>query len=454
MTYREVESELGLIDRIKEELERTLKVNDRRKRNNGAIRAWRLNVGRMLKEGDRPRRREVDVETERRLKAEIDAFASWVKGCDAFSVEIDGSVEKSAGKVISRDDVFRTFWEKAKPIREIETELPKGAKEEIEAQIAETEKAFEREYRRMAQWQIEFEADGNRDARAELVELRTLTNDAFSAKVVKIRRNGNESRLALVPDEKGIAVLASELFAQKSEGEVANESLKRALTTRKPKTEAEYAKTVRFAVELSLAGKKTEYVSSTGKKTRYASRAESSMSWRNVKKTLFWEEEPLDSQIVSELESYRNGRYEHTEANADRINEIAEQFGTLALNVEKGETSAKTDELKRLLRELDSLAETMSGEGNSSRGRRAVSMLTSATRKMLAKADRKSRAFVDAEAEFSQASEALKSWVHERWYQFGGTPANHKPSFAGDRSTYVKPVSSTSWQGGRGEDRI
>lgn len=447
-----MESELELIDRIETELERVLTVNERRKKNNGTIRAWRLNVGRMLNSGER--RKRVDAETERRLKAEIGAFNSWVRENDDFVVESDGNTEKTTEKAISRDDVFRTLWEKEKPIREILTELPKGAEEEIETGLAETEKRFEREYRRLTQWLTELKADENRDARAELVELRTLTNDAFSGKVVTIRRKRNESKLSLIPDEKGIEVLANRLFAERREGNVLTEPLKKAFEQKKPKTEAEFAQTVKFAVERFLEGKNTEYVSAENGKARYAGRAESELNWRSVKKALFWEEEPLDPQIVSELESYRNGKYEHTATSADRINEIAEKHGTLAIDIEKGETSADTKELKRLLKELNSLAQTMNGEGNSSRGKRAVAMLTSATEKMLAKADRKTKAFADAETEFSQASEALRSWVRECWYQFGGTPANHKPSFAGDKSTYVKPVSSTSWQGGKGKSRM
>lgn len=452
MTYREVESELELIDRIEAELKRALTVNERRKKNNGAIRAWRLNVGRMLNSGER--RKKVDVETERRLKTEIDVFNSWVRESNDFVVESDENAEKTVKKAISRDDVFRTFWEKAKPIREILTELPKGAEAEIEAGLLETEKSFEREYHRLTQWLMELKADENRDARAELVELRTLTNDAFSGKVVTIRRKRNESKISLVPDEKGIAELADRLFAERREENVLTEPLKKAFESRKPKTEAEFAQTVKFAVERFLEDKNTEHVSAENGKARYEGRAESGLNWRNVKRTLFWEEEPLPSQIISELESYRSGKYEHTEANADRINEIAEKYDTLAISLEKGETSADAKELKRLLKELNSLAQTMNGEGNSSRGKRAVAMLTSATEEMLTKADRKTKVFADAEAEFSRASEALRSWVSERWYQFGGTPANHKPSFAGDKSTYVKPVSSTSWQGGMGESRI
>lgn len=452
MTYREVESELELIDRIEAELKRALTVNERRRKNNGAIRAWRLNVGRMLNSGER--RKRVDAETERRLKTEIDVFNSWVRESNDFVVESDENAEKTAEKAISRDDVFRTFWEKAKPIREISTKLPKGAEAEIEAGLLETEKSFEREYRRLTQWLTELKADENRDARAELVELRTLTNDAFSGKVVTIRRKRNESKISLVPDEKGIAELADRLFTERREENVLTEPLKKAFESRKPKTEAEFAQTVKFAVERFLEDKNTEHVSAENGKARYEGRAESGLNWRNVKRTLFWEEEPLPSQIISELESYRSGKYEHTEANADRINEIAEKYDTLAISLEKGETSADAKELKRLLKELNSLAQTMNGEGNSSRGKRAVAMLTSATEEMLTKADRKTKVFADAEAEFSRASEALRSWVSERWYQFGGTPANHKPSFAGDKSTYVKPVSSTSWQGGMGKSRI
>lgn len=452
MTYREVESELELIDRIEAELKRALTVNERRRKNNGAIRAWRLNVGRMLNSGER--RKRVDAETERRLKTEIDVFNSWVRESNDFVVESDENAEKTVKKAISRDDVFRTFWEKAKPIREISTELPKGAEAEIEAGLLETEKSFEREYHRLTQWLTELKADENRDARAELVELRTLTNDAFSGKVVTIRRKRNESKISLVPDEKGIAELADRLFAERREENVLTEPLKKAFESRKPKTEAEFAQTVKFAVERFLEDKNTEHVSAENGKARYEGRAESGLNWRNVKRTLFWEEEPLPSQIISELESYRSGKYEHTETNADRINEIAEKYDTLAISLEKGETSADAKELKRLLKELNSLAQTMNGEGNSSRGKRAVAMLTSATEEMLTKADRKTKVFADAEAEFSRASEALRSWVSERWYQFGGTPANHKPSFAGDKSTYVKPVSSTSWQGGMGESRI
>lgn len=452
MTYREVESELELIDRIEAELKRALTVNERRRKNNGAIRAWRLNVGRMLNSGER--RKRVDTETERRLKTEIDVFNSWVRESNDFVVESDENAEKTVKKAISRDDVFRTFWEKAKSIREISTELPKGAEAEIEAGLLETEKSFEREYHRLTQWLTELKADENRDARAELVELRTLTNDAFSGKVVTIRRKRNESKISLVPDEKGIAELADRLFAERREENVLTEPLKKAFESRKPKTEAEFAQTVKFAVERFLEDKNTEHVSAENGKARYEGRAESGLNWRNVKRTLFWEEEPLPSQIISELESYRSGKYEHTETNADRINEIAEKYDTLAISLEKGETSADAKELKRLLKELNSLAQTMNGEGNSSRGKRAVAMLTSATEEMLTKADRKTKVFADAEAEFSRASEALRSWVSERWYQFGGTPANHKPSFAGDKSTYVKPVSSTSWQGGTGKSRI
>ena len=452
MTYREVESELELIDQIEVELKQVLMVNERRKKNNATIRAWRLNVERMLKSGVRIKK--VDAEAKRRLKTEINAFNLWVRENDDFVVESDGNVKKTAEKAISRDDVFRILWEKAKPIREILPEFPKEAEKEIEVGLLETEKSFEREYRRLTQWLVELEAVENRDVRAELVELRTLTNDTFSEKVVTIRKKHNESKISLVLNEKGISELASRLFAERKEKNALTEPLRKAFESRKPKTEVEFVQTVEFAVERFLEGKNTEYVSTENGKVRYVGRAKSGLNWQNVKRTLFWEEKPLPPQIISELESYRSGKYEHTEANADRINKIAEKYGTIAINLEKGETLADTKELKRLLKELGSLIQTMSSEGNSPRGKKAVMMLTSAAEEMLTKADRKAKAFADAETDFSRASDALRSWVYERWYQFGGTPANHKPSFAGDKSTYVKPVSPTSWQGGMGKSRI
>ena len=151
------------------------------------------------------------------------------------------------------------------------------------------------------------------------------------------------------------------------------------------------------------------------------------------------EDRQLPQAVVDELESFTHGPFKTTENHADTINSYHTRYGTLAL--ELAERSTANDDLvsqaQAAVSELEGTIEDFSGEFNSSTGSAAVSALSAATDALSGATSKQAVAVSRAIGELENAEKQLKSWLQSSWYQYGGTPANHKASFSGDKSTYI-----------------
>lgn len=151
------------------------------------------------------------------------------------------------------------------------------------------------------------------------------------------------------------------------------------------------------------------------------------------------EDRQLPQAVADELEGYTHGPFKTTEQHADEINSYHTQYGTLALEIEQNH--AASDDLvlqaQAAVSELESTIENFTGEFNSGTGTAAVSALNAAADALSSATSKQAVAVSRAIAEFETAEKQLKSWLQSSWYQYGGTPANHKASFSGDKSTYI-----------------
>lgn len=134
----------------------------------------------------------------------------------------------------------------------------------------------------------------------------------------------------------------------------------------------------------------------------------------------------------------------------DYINFLASKHGTYRLEAEKITEDLELDYVKQTLNLLVGVAENTfykkGGSANSKEGRILVTNFKTSlknARKALTTRNLSSKAKIirtlsEVESDVSQSWEALNHWLERKWYQYGGTPENHKPSFPGDINTYVK----------------
>lgn len=152
----------------------------------------------------------------------------------------------------------------------------------------------------------------------------------------------------------------------------------------------------------------------------------------------------LPQNVADELESYTHGKFDNTINHADEINAYHNQYGTLALEIEQNST-ASDDVIataQQAVNELEAMIESFTGEFNSSTGKAVVSALKSATSALESATNKQAVAVSNAIADFEAAETNLTNWLQNNWYQFGGTPQNHKASFSGDKVTYVNTPKS------------
>lgn len=134
----------------------------------------------------------------------------------------------------------------------------------------------------------------------------------------------------------------------------------------------------------------------------------------------------------------------------DYINFLASKHGTYRLEAEKITEDLALDYVKDTLNLLVGVAENTfykkDASANSKEGRVLVTRFKvslSSAQKALTTRNLSSKAKIirtlsEVESDVSQSWEALNHWLESKWYQYGGTPENHKPSFPGDINTYVK----------------
>lgn len=146
----------------------------------------------------------------------------------------------------------------------------------------------------------------------------------------------------------------------------------------------------------------------------------------------------IPEDIVEEWENYRTGKYEKTIQNADRINEIAERYNLLKIEVEKNVGKQSVREINSLIRELKSVQSAFGEERNSKAGERKINEFLAATNALLAHTHNQLRVFDQYFDAFNASAENLKDWINGCWWQFGGQPENHHGAGKGDNSKITK----------------
>lgn len=162
----------------------------------------------------------------------------------------------------------------------------------------------------------------------------------------------------------------------------------------------------------------------------------------------------LDPRIEMWLRSTVKMSFEDIMKGKNYINFIAEKHGTYKLETEKISEDLELDYIKDTLNLLAKVAENIfykkGGSANSKEGRVLVANFKASlsnaqkaltTRNLSSKA-KIIRTLTEVESEVGQSWNALNHWLEAKWYQYGGVPENHKPSFPGDVNTYVKNSSA------------
>ena len=157
------------------------------------------------------------------------------------------------------------------------------------------------------------------------------------------------------------------------------------------------------------------------------------------------EDRALPQAVADELLSYTSGPFKLTEQHADEINSYHTQYGTLPLELAQ-HVEASDDLIEQAqgaVRELESTFSGFTGKHNSATGTAAVAALTAAVDTLSSVTDKQAVAVTRAIDEFNAAAAQLENWIDSSWYQFGGTPENHKTAYAGDKSTYSSGTKSS-----------
>lgn len=156
----------------------------------------------------------------------------------------------------------------------------------------------------------------------------------------------------------------------------------------------------------------------------------------------------IPNSIFEEFENYSRGKFSLTAKQADRINEIADKYGTLRLMIEP-EIKQSVREINRKIRELRGVYNQFGSERNSSRGKKLIDNLVESTNLFLRHTRNQQRVFDQYYEEFIDAANELKNWVNQAWWQAGGQPANHQKAGKEDGSarTYMSHTSNTAYKG-------
>lgn len=146
----------------------------------------------------------------------------------------------------------------------------------------------------------------------------------------------------------------------------------------------------------------------------------------------------IPEEVVEELQSYRSGKYELTMQNADRINELAERYNLLSINIVNQKEKASTRIINQKIRELISVQNSFGSEHNSRTGQAKIKAFVEATRNFLRHTRNQQAVFEASYHEFMNAAKDLENWINRAWWQFGGQPENHHGAGAGDNSKVTR----------------
>lgn len=158
----------------------------------------------------------------------------------------------------------------------------------------------------------------------------------------------------------------------------------------------------------------------------------------------------LDPRVEAWLRNAVKMPFEDIMKGKNYINFLAEKHGTYKLETEKVSEDLELDYVKQTLDLLVGVAENTfykkDNSANSKEGRVLVANFKASlsnaqkalTTRNLSSKVKIIKTLSEVENDVSQSWKALNHWLEAKWYQYGGTPENHKPSFPGDVNTYVK----------------
>lgn len=146
----------------------------------------------------------------------------------------------------------------------------------------------------------------------------------------------------------------------------------------------------------------------------------------------------IPDEIIEELQSYRQGKYELTILKKDRINELASKYNLLSINIVDQKEKASARVINQKIRELISVQNSFGSEHNSRTGQAKIKAFVEATRNFLRHTRNQQAVFEASYHEFMNAAKDLEDWVNRSWWQFGGQPENHHGAGAGDNSKVTR----------------
>lgn len=152
----------------------------------------------------------------------------------------------------------------------------------------------------------------------------------------------------------------------------------------------------------------------------------------------------IPQDVIEEIESYRAGKYDWTIANANRINELANTYNLLSLNVVPDLEKQSVREINAKIRELIEIQNSFGSERNSRTGQTKIKEFVAGTRALLQHTRNQIKTFDRYYDEFLASAENLKSWINRSWWQFGGQPENHHKGGKNDSSQITKNSRKTS----------
>ena len=152
----------------------------------------------------------------------------------------------------------------------------------------------------------------------------------------------------------------------------------------------------------------------------------------------------IPDEIIEELQSYRQGKYELTIRKADRINELAEKYNLLSIEIVEKDGKQSVRAINSKIRELMSVQNAFGSERNSRAGQAQIKAFVEATQEFLGHTRNQERIFGEYYNGFKNAAKDLEDWINRSWWQFGGQPENHHSAGSSDGSAVTKSSSSKS----------
>lgn len=137
----------------------------------------------------------------------------------------------------------------------------------------------------------------------------------------------------------------------------------------------------------------------------------------------------LPESVVNEMSMYATGEYENTIANVAQINDLANEYDLLPIELKK----EVNDATKRLINVAIELSNITIYFG---RQTQQTERFKIATNTLLQIENKGILASTNACEEFVSTSNILIKWFDERWYQFGGTPEGDT-AYGGKGNAYV-----------------